>query len=46
MFGKLRVCSLATMALMLTTIAHSGIGTRCWFIAYEPDIPKKLKSEV
>lgn len=46
MLGKIKLRSLTSLALILTAIAHTGISTRCGWIAYEPDIPKKLKVEV
>jgi len=46
MFGKMKLWSLSSLALLLIAVANTGIGTRCGVIAYEPDIPKKLKSEV
>lgn len=46
MFRKMMLSSLASLALMLTAVAHTGIGVRCGFIFYEPDIPKKLKVEL
>lgn len=46
MFRKMRLWSLTSLALMLTTIAQAGISPKCLWVFYEPDIPKKLKSEV
>lgn len=46
MFGKMKIWSLASLALILTSVAHTGIGVRCGFFLYEPDIPKKLKAEI
>ncbi len=44
MFNKMRLLLLSNLAVFLISIAHFGIGTRCLFIAYEPDIPASLKS--
>ena len=36
------LCSGAAISLMF--IANIGIGPNCWFVIYEPDMPKSLQS--
>lgn len=45
MLKKLQIWSLSTLAVVLITVAHSGVGNRSLFILYEPDIPESLKSK-
>jgi len=45
MFKKLRLFCLSNLALLLIAMAHTGMGTRCLFVAYEPDIPASLQAK-
>lgn len=37
---------LSASAFVLTFIALSGVGTRCHWVVYEPDIPESLKRDL
>jgi cyclic lactone autoinducer peptide len=36
------LCSGAAITLMF--IANIGVGPNCWFVIYEPDMPKSLQN--
>ncbi|MGI6647649.1 MAG: cyclic lactone autoinducer peptide [Bacillota bacterium] len=43
MFKKFQGMMLSSVAAALMAIGGIGIGPNCWFIIYEPDLPKNLQ---
>lgn len=43
MFKRFQGLLLSSAAITLMFIANIGIGPNCWFVIYEPDMPKSLQ---
>ncbi len=43
MFKRFQNLMFSTAAITLMFIANIGISPYCWFVIYEPDMPKSLQ---
>jgi len=43
MFSKLVAIMVNTLAAVVVFVANTGVSPTCWWVTYEPDIPKSLK---